>query len=148
AYSYCKNQDDALDMVQEAGLSAWQAIPALENMEYLKTWFYRILINKSLTHLQKAKRLPILADDDLMSRQAYPDNADNRESIYDLYGGLDLLPPKLRTVIFLRYFEDMKLKDISLVLQEPESTVKSRLYKALTALREIMENDKGGLANE
>ena len=53
----------------------------------------------------------------------------------DLYRAVQSLEPKLRTVIMLRFFEDMKLEEISKVTHTNLSTVKSRLYKGLHVLR-------------
>lgn len=49
------------------------------------------------------------------------------------------LNPKLRTVVVLRYFEDMPLAEIARVTGANLSTVKSRLYKALAVLKADME---------
>ena len=63
----------------------------------------------------------------------------NRDELVDLRRSLDLLDPKLRTVVVLRFFEDMKLEDIAHVVRAPLSTVKSRLYRALAQLRVDLE---------
>ena len=57
----------------------------------------------------------------------------------DLYSALDKLPSELKTVILLRFFEDMKLSEISTVTSSNLSTTKSRLYKALEILKIGME---------
>ncbi|MET0958889.1 MAG: sigma factor, partial [Psychrobacillus psychrotolerans] len=45
AYSYVKNKESALDIIQESIMKALNSIDSLEQIQYLKTWFYRILIN-------------------------------------------------------------------------------------------------------
>lgn len=52
---------------------------------------------------------------------------------------LNVLEEKDRTVIILRFFEDMKLEDIAKVMEENINTVKSRLYRALKKLRVNLE---------
>ena len=59
----------------------------------------------------------------------------DQDELWDLRRALAELDPKLRTVVVLRFFEDMKLEEISQVMGLPLSTVKSRLYRALAALR-------------
>ena len=59
---------------------------------------------------------------------------DNYEDI-DLQRALDQLPEKYRTIIILRYFEDMKIGDIAQILGENENTIKTRLYNALAKLK-------------
>lgn len=53
----------------------------------------------------------------------------------DLYRAVEGLEPKLRTIVMLRFYEDMKLEDIARVTGTNVNTVKSRLYKALDRLR-------------
>ena len=53
----------------------------------------------------------------------------------DLKQALDHLPEKYRTVIILRFFEDLKIEEIAEILNENTNTIKTRLYKALEKLR-------------
>ena len=48
AYTYTKNQETSLDVVQEAITKSLENINKLRNEEYVKTWFYRILINEAI----------------------------------------------------------------------------------------------------
>ena len=59
---------------------------------------------------------------------------------FDLKKALDKLPDNYRTVVVLRYFEDLKFEEIAEVLNENVNTVKTRLYKSLKALRIEMED--------
>ena len=56
AYTYTKNQDLALDIVQEAVTKALENIHKLKQEEFVKTWFYRILINEALQTVKKNRR--------------------------------------------------------------------------------------------
>ena len=56
AFRYTHEPDGAMDVVQEALEKALRALPSLRQPEYMKTWFYRILVNESLTYLRKNKR--------------------------------------------------------------------------------------------
>lgn len=58
----------------------------------------------------------------------------------DLHEAISQLPPHLRTIILLRFFEDMKLEEIARITRTNLSTVKSRLYKALKLLKLEMED--------
>ena len=62
AYSYVKNRDAALDVVQESIVKALAKSDTLRRPEYLKAWFYRILLNESMNHHRRAKRLVPLED--------------------------------------------------------------------------------------
>lgn len=57
----------------------------------------------------------------------------------DLYEAIDHLAPKQKTLIILRFFEDMKIEDIAMTLGVNSNTIKTRLYTALKKLRSNME---------
>ena len=59
AYSYVKNADEALDVVQEAAIKAFVHRSSLRNPQNMKAWFYRILVNESLTWLRRNRRMYI-----------------------------------------------------------------------------------------
>ena len=61
--------------------------------------------------------------------------AEDKYEELDLKKALNRLEPENRTVIILRYFEDMKIEDIALVVDENVNTVKARLYRSLKKLR-------------
>lgn len=58
------------------------------------------------------------------------------------------LPVQYKDIVYLRYYEDMTLEEISLTLHINMSTIKSRLYKALKMMRVDLEKDKGCDYNE
>lgn len=55
AFSYVHNKDEALDIVQNAIVKALENYSSIRNMKYIKTWFYRVLVNECLTAIQKGK---------------------------------------------------------------------------------------------
>lgn len=136
AYSYVKNQQNALDIVQDAIVKALKSIHRLEEIAYLHTWFYRILMNTAIDYLRRHKRM-IPSDDALFAReQSTPANPDLH---MDLWEALNQLSVEQKTIIILRFFEDMKLQDIAKVLDLNVNTVKARLYATLKKLRIQME---------
>lgn len=136
AYSYVKNIEDALDVVQESIYKAFSNINTLRTPDYIKTWFYKILVNTAIALLRKQKRLVIIEDEflDGINQSA----VDTYEDI-DLKKALESLPVKYRSVVELRYFEDLKIEEIAAILEENVNTIKTRLYKALKVLRISMD---------
>lgn len=132
AYSYVKNADDALDIVQESIYKAISYMDTLKDPSYLKTWFYRIVVNTSLDFLRKQRKVGVVEDEIL--ENLYTGAIDEYEN-FDLQDALDNLPERHRTVVILRYFEDLKLEEIAEILNENTNTVKTRLYKSLKILR-------------
>lgn len=104
----------------------------------MKSWFYRIVINTSLDFLRKHKRVrPV---DDVTLELHGPIMEDVYQNV-DLEQAMEELPTAYRTVIVLRYFEDLKIEEMAEVLNENVNTVKTRLYQALNKLRVKMKDD-------
>jgi len=137
AYSYVKNADDALDIVQESIFKALISLNTLKNPEFMKTWFYRILVNCSLDCIRKQKKVITLDNEVLYS---YINEFNDTYTDIDLHKALDELPDSYRSIIILRFFEDLKIEEIAEILNENINTVKTRLYKSLDKLR-IKMND-------
>ncbi|MFZ7103785.1 MAG: RNA polymerase sigma factor [Peptococcaceae bacterium] len=132
AYSYVRNVDDALDIVQESVYKAIISRGSLKNPGYIKTWFYRIVVNTSLDFLRKRRKVDIVEEEILTGLDS--GTADDYED-FDLQKAVANLPDKYRTVVILRYFEDLKIEEIAEILNENVNTVKTRLYKSLDKLR-------------
>lgn len=132
AYSYVRREQDALDIVQESAYKAIRDCKTLENPDYLSTWLYRIVINTALDLIRKRKKEDL---SDTMPEAVWED----RYRDVDLNCVLEQLDERSRTVIILRYFEDMKLEDIAGAVGENLNTVKARLYRALKKLRLELE---------
>ncbi len=137
AFSYVKNADDALDIVQESIYKAISSKDSLKNPNYIKTWFYKIVVNTSLDLIKKKKKLVVVGEEVLLSYDL--GTIDNYENI-DLQRALDSLPDNYRSVIVLRYFEDLKIEEIAEILDENINTVKTHLYKSLEKLRIKMDD--------
>ena len=136
AFSYSKNEEEALDIVKEAITKALKNIGKLKEEKYVKTWFYRILINESLQYIKRNKKLITCELKEIESKLEWNDNI-TVEGI-DIYQKIQSLNEKLQTVIILRFFEDMKIEEIAKITNVNISTVKSRLYKGLKELKKII----------
>lgn len=132
AYTYVRNEPDALDIVQESACRAIAECEKVKNPEHLSTWLYRIVINTALDFVRKHKREE--ASDSLPE----PVWEDHYEDM-DLMELLMSLDEKSRTILILRYFEDRTLEDIASICGENINTVKARLYRTLKKLRLDLE---------
>lgn len=140
AFSYVKNSDTAMDVVQESIVKALGKLDSLRKPEYMKTWFYRILVNESISNLRKSKRFSM---EDWDETQLTVEDRDVPRSL-DLYQAVQSLPLKLKTVVILRFFEDRKLEEISVITKSNLNTVKSRLYKGLKLLKDRIGEEEPG----
>lgn len=138
AFSYSKDEEAALDIVQEAITKALKNIGKLKKEEYVKTWFYRILINECLQYIKKNKRIITCELQEIENKIQWNDNI-TIDGI-DIYKHIQSLNEKLKTVIILRFFEDMKIEEIAKITNSNINTVKSRLYKGLEELKRLIKN--------
>lgn len=136
AYSYVRNEADAMDIVQNAVCKALENYRKLRNSSFLKTWFYRILVNESINFLRKnAKDIPFpeeyleLGSYEELGYEAF--DGDDR----DLTEAIAKLPVAVQSVIKLRFYEDFSLKEIAEITDSNLNTVKARLYRGLEMLR-------------
>lgn len=142
AYSYVKNREEALDLVQDAVVRALERRHTLRNQEVVRTWFYRILVNLCLDHLRRRQKVIFLEEPLELERPR--EAGHGAEERMDLADALERLPPNLKTVVFLRFYQDMQLQEIAQVTGENLSTVKTRLYRALNLLHLDLSEQKGG----
>lgn len=136
AYTYVKNQQDALDIVQEAICKALESQHKLKNPDGIKSWFYKIVVHTALDFLRKSNKI-VLTEDEILE-DIGGSSSDNYEDT-DLMSALDRLSDENKTIVVLRYFESMKLQDIASIMNMPESTVKTKLYSSLKKLRIELE---------
>lgn len=137
AMSRTRNKDNAEDVFQEVFLRLAKNKPKFENKLHEKAWIIRVTINctKNILNSTWLKRTTILEDNILVEDK----------KTYDVYYEVLKLPLKYRTIIHLFYYEGFKIKEISILLNMTESTVKTRLHRAREKLKNSLE---GGFENE
>ena len=139
AFSYVKNKENALDIVQESIFKALHSIDRLVEVNYMKTWLYRIIVNTAIDFIRKHQRVSTMEDDKL---EGHLPTSENEWSDLDLQEAVDKLSPTYKTIIILRFFEDLKLEEIAEITGDNLNTVKTRLYAALRKLRVEMGEEK------
>lgn len=143
AYSYTRHREDALDAVQGAVCKALEAHGSIRNAEAVRTWFYRILMNECLAVLKKRNRF-VPAGDTAQREEVYYEEGYGQgyEQGGDIEQELEKLDLEIQGIIKLRFFEEMSLKEISVVTGLNLNTVKTKLYRGLKLLKEnIQEAD-------
>ena len=139
AFSYVHNQEDAMDIVQESAYKAIKSSHKVREASYVSSWIYRIVINTSLDFIKKNKKV-VVGVEEYMGKYV------DKYTDFDLENTLNALDEKERTVIVLRFFEDMKLSEIAKITEENINTVKTRLYRALDKLKvELNESERCAL---
>ena len=135
AYSYLKDREEALDAVQTAVCRALEKQDSLREEAALRVWFYRILVNVCTDMLRQRKRIVLVPPEEL-DAGSYEDPLPRDDS---LDKQVDALSLEVRTVIKLRFYEELSLREISEVTGWNLNTVKTRLYTGLKKLRVSLE---------
>ena len=134
AYSVLHNRDESLDAVQTAVCRALEHQDSLRDPGAVKTWFTRILMNACNDLLRQRSRVVPFPENG-----EEPFGEDPEPSDETLARRVDALPREMGTVIKLRFYEELTLKEIGEVTGQNVNTVKSRLYAGLKKLRVAME---------
>jgi RNA polymerase sigma-70 factor (ECF subfamily) len=132
-----KNEHDALEIYQNTVYKAYINIHKIKNPQYFKTWITKILINIINDTFRQNKK-----ETEIYNRQTaeeYKEGIDIEDRIV-LYAALDSLTYKYKTSIILKYIHDMSIKDISMVMNCSENTVKSYIHRAK---KELLKTLKG-----
>ena len=134
--------DSAEDVTQEAFLAAWRALPEFRGDCRFSTWLYRLVSNAAIDCLRREKKHRDTGDvDDLElpdggpSPQEQAERSDTRDAVRR---ALDRLSPEHRQVLLLRFMQELDYGEIARALNVSEGTVKSRINRAKSKLREVL----------
>lgn len=142
AWLLMKNQESALDIVGECIMKGFRAIHTLQKPEFFRSWLTRILINVANSYQRKNQdMLSLDAEENQAIQIAAPKKGVTSEERMDLKDAIDRLPDKYRTVIILKYFDEMKISEIAYIMRIPEGSVKAYLNRARAELRNFLKED-------
>ena len=150
AFWLTRNQAEAEDLVQETFSKALRAFDSFEPGTNFKAWIFRILRNTFLTTRTgiAASRTVFLEDNP--ATLDTPDAGPTPEDILirldnqaALHAALEQLQPQLREVLLLCDVEEIKYKEIALILDVPIGTVMSRISRARITLRQLLQTRLG-----
>ncbi len=140
---------EAEDMAQEAFIRAWRAIGRFRGDSAFRTWLYRVALNVIHSHLVRRARRRIMwgwwYDAAQVPEPRVPTGTRGADLEMDVARrdaidrALATLPPDLRTAVTLRDIEGLEYKEIADVLSVPIGTVMSRIFRARSRLRPLLE---------
>lgn len=148
-YRLIGDQQEALDLAQEAFVRAYTALASFDRARPFGPWIGRIATNVALNWAQR-RRVPTVSlrygNDDDAEEVLLPDSTSDPERVYlagerqaRLRQAILALPPHYRAVIELRHFQDRSYEEIAIALAIPLSDVKSFLFRARRLLRQSLE---------
>lgn len=148
---YVKNHSDIPDIVQEAFIKAYRALPNFRGESAFYTWLYRIAVNCAKNHLVSSGRKPPGSDIDASEAEFY-DSADalrenaspekvllTAEIKKTVFDTIEQLPEDLRTAINLRELEGLSYEEIATIMDCPVGTVRSRIFRARDAIDKMVQ---------
>jgi len=143
---YIRDSFEVNDVVQEAFIKAYRALPNFRGESAFYTWMYRIAINTAKNHLVSRGRRPPSSDVEVEDAEYYsgsealkdvdtPENNFFRDELEKVVNNaIRDLPEDLRTAVTLREFEGMSYEEIAEVMDCPVGTVRSRIFRAREAI--------------
>jgi RNA polymerase sigma-70 factor (ECF subfamily) len=147
ALSIVGDPAEANDITQETFLAALRALPSYKEQQSFRAWLYKIALNQSRSHLRKRKVLERLRNSvtylfqSETQRQPLPEDMSvQHEKEAAVWQGLNQLDERRRTVLILRYFQELSIAEIAEVLSTNEGTVHSRLHSARERLRQLLKD--------
>jgi RNA polymerase sigma-70 factor, ECF subfamily len=151
AFKYVQNQDEAEDMAQEVFVKVWKNVKKFKPDFKFKTWVYTITKNSCLDFLKKKNRPLTFSEldteennfgfsDSLADKTpSVLENIQTRERIKNLAFAVEELPPIYRDTVNLRYGDDLKFREIAVLLRESVDTIKTRHRRAIKSLKNIFQ---------
>ena len=141
-FHFTGNLADAEDITQETFLNLYRKMALYNAAQPLSSWL--ITMARNLAVSNHRKRTPTPLDPEVLARtiKGFATGPENevlsRESAQEVHLAVQKLPDQLREVLIMRYFLDLPLQDVAELLNIPEGTAKSRVFKARNELREII----------
>lgn len=142
------NEEDARDVVQEAYLRAWSALPRFRGDAQFSTWMYRITANAAYSATKRSRRqrtesLDTIPDPTELRIDARPEEAaESAALLARLEGALDELPPKLRVLVVLKDVYGLSHEEIAEELGISVAAAKVRLHRGRKKLRDLLYEDE------
>lgn len=137
AFIYMKNEEDALEVVQETAYRSFKNVSSIKEPTYFKTWLFKIAINVSIDLLRK-KKIDVQMHEHVKDQLSTDLNEDIDLEI-TLKDLLNHLNESEKSVVVLRFYQDLTFSEVSNVFDLPLGTVKTILYRALEKLRKNVE---------
>lgn len=150
---YVRDAAEIDDVVQEAFIKAFRALPRFRGESAFYTWLYRISVNTAKNHLVARGRRPPDVDVDVVDAEQFdgadalresenPENSLARDELKRaIDDALSGLPDDLRSAVTLREFDGLSYEQIAEIMECPVGTVRSRIFRA----REAIESKIGPL---
>lgn len=148
AYTYVKDHGLAQDIAQDVFYKCYRHLHKYRGEAPLKSWIYRITINTSKDYLKKKSFNVLKFSKEMFENMLWTNSTENtaiqKDEAENILQCVLSLKQKYREVIILHYFQEMKVNEIKEVLHINANTVKTRLSRGRSLLKEKLKNMERG----
>ena len=138
AYRILHHREDATDVTQTVFLRAYEHFDRFDPGQRFFSWIYRIAVNEALD-LSNGRRRSEPVAEEIASDRPGPDRvAQDEQMDAGMQSALMAIPVDYRTLVVLKHVQDCSYEEIAAILEVPVKTVKSRLFTARQALRQVL----------
>lgn len=151
AFYILGNEHDALDATQDALIKIYRSFHTYKHKAKFSTWAQRIVTNVCIDKCRQRKENLSIDEHDFIlndqSKNEVEEEMNRKLMSEDIKGAIKQLPEKHRSVVILRYIQELSYKEIADVVDLPINTVKSHLFRARQQLQELLQDvQKGGVS--
>jgi RNA polymerase sigma-70 factor (ECF subfamily) len=152
AFRMLGNRMEAEDVAQEVFLRVYANLASYDHKHKFSTWIYRITTNLCIDRLRKRQHVFSLDQEaagmeglDMYSQIPSPQKTPEGEVMTlelqtEVQKAIDRLPPQYKSIMILRYLQDLSLQEISDVVELPVTTVKTRIHRGREALKKLLRH--------
>ncbi|KPN95077.1 sigma-70 family RNA polymerase sigma factor [Lysinibacillus sp. ZYM-1] len=144
AFSFVKDTEIAKDMVQNTFIKCYKNLDSFRFDAQIKTWLYRITINECKDYL-KSWNYKMVQVKSFINETAKSILPSTEKTVIDKYNNEEIkdtifsLPKVYREVVYLYYYDSLKIEEIAEILDIPVNTVKTRLRRAKQRLESMIK---------
>jgi RNA polymerase sigma-70 factor (ECF subfamily) len=148
ALNYVKNQEEAKDLAQDIFVTVYRSLPKLREKEKFTSWLFQIAINHCRNRYKKLSRRGYFNNISLDDEESFlqiagdegPEKLLQRKNTINLVRStIDSMPEAEKEIILLRDIQELAYEEISAILDIPLGTVKSKLNRARTSLKDRLK---------
>lgn len=138
AFKMVNNQQDALDIVQESFIKAYQNWEKFRGDSAVSTWLYRIVLNRSYDFLKKRSRANILPiEKDFEDSKAIPDDRMVMQSdrMEEIRKEIENLTPRQKSIFILKSYDGLTYEEIARIMNRRVGTIKATYFQAIQKIK-------------
>jgi len=138
------DHEDANDVTQDVFVKVWKSLDSFRGDSKLFSWIYRIATNESINYLrkmQKKKNVPFDQVSQYLESKVQHESLSGDDIERKLHNALVKLPEKQRLVFNMKYFENLKYREIAQILDITEGSLKASYHYAVKKIEENLKQD-------